>query len=35
MMHEKAGDVLWSGPSKHAATNLGPGKFDMVLVEVK
>jgi oxalate decarboxylase/phosphoglucose isomerase-like protein (cupin superfamily) len=34
-MHQKAGDVLWSGPSKHAATNLGRGKFDMILVEVK
>jgi len=35
MMHEKAGDILWSGPSKHAATNLGARKFDMILVEVK
>lgn len=34
-MHEKAGDVLWSGPSKHAATNMGSQKFDMILVEVK
>jgi len=34
-MHRKAGDVLWSGPSKHAATNLGRSKFDMILVEVK
>jgi len=34
-MHKKAGDVLWSGLSKHAATNLGARKFDMILVEVK
>ena len=34
-MHQKAGDVLWSGPSKRAATNLGKSKFDMILVEVK
>ena len=35
VMHEKAGDILWSGPSKHAGTNLGARKFDMILVEVK
>ena len=34
MTKAKAGDVLWSGPAKHAATNLG-GRFEMVIVEVK
>jgi hypothetical protein len=30
-----AGDTLWSLPVKHAATNLGPKKFEMIIVEVK
>ena len=34
-MHEKAGHIMWSGPSKHAGSNIGKQKFDMILVEVK
>jgi hypothetical protein len=34
-LHEKAGDVFWSGPSKHGATNIGKSKFEMILIEVK
>lgn len=30
-----AGDALWSLPVKHAAKNLGPQKFEMIVVEVK
>lgn len=30
-----AGEVIWTGPVIHAATNLGSKKFEMVLVEVK
>lgn len=30
-----AGDTLWSLPVKHAATNLGSKKFEMIIVEVK
>lgn len=30
-----AGEVRWSGPAKHAATNVGPAKFEMIIVEVK
>jgi beta-alanine degradation protein BauB len=33
--HLPAGDVLWSGPVTHAATNLAPKRFEMVVVEVK
>ena len=33
--HGSAGDVLWSGPVTHAATNLGSRQFEMVVVEVK
>lgn len=29
------GDVSWSGPVTHATTNLGPGKLEMIVVEVK
>jgi hypothetical protein len=29
-----AGDVSWSGPVTHATTNLGPGKLEMIVVEV-
>jgi quercetin dioxygenase-like cupin family protein len=32
--HFKAGDVSWSGPVTHATTNLGPNKFEMIVVEV-
>lgn len=32
--HVKAGDVSWSGPVTHATTNLGPGKLEMIVVEV-
>jgi len=34
-VHAKAGDVLWSGPVKHATRNLGLTKFEMIVVEVK
>jgi quercetin dioxygenase-like cupin family protein len=34
-LHGSAGDVLWSGPAEHAATNTGLAKFDMIIVEVK
>jgi oxalate decarboxylase/phosphoglucose isomerase-like protein (cupin superfamily) len=30
-----AGDVLWSLPARHAATNVGSRRFDMIIVEVK
>ena len=30
-----AGDVFWSGPVTHTTTNLGPKKFEIVIVEVK
>jgi len=33
-VHEKAGDVSWSGPVTHATTNLGPNKLEMIVVEV-
>lgn len=33
-IHEKAGDVTWSGPVTHATTNLGPNKLEMIVVEV-
>jgi quercetin dioxygenase-like cupin family protein len=33
-LHVKAGDVSWSGPVKHATTNLGSNKLEMVVVEV-
>ncbi len=35
VQHGKAGDVLWSGPVTHATTNMGPQKFEMIVVEVK
>jgi len=35
-MQGKAGDVYWTGGAiKHAGTNAGSKKFDMILVEVK
>lgn len=34
-LHAGAGDVSWSGPAKHAATNTGARKFEMIVVEVK
>jgi quercetin dioxygenase-like cupin family protein len=33
-LHVKAGDVSWSAPVTHATTNLGPGKLEMIVVEV-
>jgi quercetin dioxygenase-like cupin family protein len=33
-LHVKAGDVSWSGPVTHATTNLGPNRFEMIVVEV-
>jgi len=33
-LHREAGDVSWSGPVTHATTNLGPGKLEMIVVEV-
>jgi oxalate decarboxylase/phosphoglucose isomerase-like protein (cupin superfamily) len=33
-LHVKAGDVSWSGPVTHATSNLGPGKLEMIVVEV-
>jgi quercetin dioxygenase-like cupin family protein len=30
-----AGDVRWSGPATHMATNTGSHRFDMIIVEVK
>ena len=33
-LHLKAGDVTWSAPVKHATTNLGPNRFEMIVVEV-
>jgi oxalate decarboxylase/phosphoglucose isomerase-like protein (cupin superfamily) len=33
-LHIKAGDVSWSGPVTHATTNQGPGKLEMIVVEV-
>ena len=35
-MRDKAGEIHWTAePSKHAGTNAGPKRFDMILVEVK
>ena len=35
-MTDKAGEVHWTaGPSTHLGTNLGPKRFDMILIEVK
>jgi len=33
-LHMTAGDVSWSGPVTHATTNLGPERFEMIVVEV-
>ncbi len=33
-LHVKAGDVTWSAPVTHSTTNLGPNKFEMIVVEV-
>ncbi|SPE39864.1 conserved exported hypothetical protein [Candidatus Sulfopaludibacter sp. SbA3] len=33
--HGTAGDVLWSGPVTHAATNTGSQRFEMVVIEIK
>ncbi|HWZ33361.1 MAG TPA: cupin domain-containing protein [Bryobacteraceae bacterium] len=34
-LRTSAGDVLWSGPLTHSTTNVGPRKFEMIVVEVK
>ena len=34
-LHARAGEVSWSGPVKHAATNTGAKKMEMMVVEVK
>jgi|HubBroStandDraft_6_1064221.scaffolds.fasta_scaffold00432_5 uncharacterized RmlC-like cupin family protein len=35
-LHNSAGDVLWAGGMvKHAATNTGANKYEIILVEVK
>lgn len=34
-LNAPAGDVRWSGPATHMATNAGPRRFDMIIVEVK
>jgi hypothetical protein len=34
-LRASVGDVLWSGPATHAAMNVGPRKFEMIIVEVK
>jgi len=34
-LRASAGDVLWSGPLTHSTTNVGPRKFEMIVVEVK
>jgi quercetin dioxygenase-like cupin family protein len=33
-LHYVAGDVSWSTPVTHATTNLGPKRFEMIVVEV-
>ncbi len=33
-LHIQAGDVSWSAPVTHATTNLGPNKFEMIVIEV-
>ncbi len=33
--HAGAGDVVWSGPLVHAATNAGRTRLEMIIVEVK
>ncbi len=30
-----AGEIRWSDPTRHSATNIGANKFDMIIVEVK
>ncbi len=34
-LDEPAGAVTWSGPVKHATTNTGSRKFEMIVIEVK
>jgi uncharacterized RmlC-like cupin family protein len=34
-LQRPAGDVLWSGPVTHSSANVGPKRFEMILVEVK
>jgi mannose-6-phosphate isomerase-like protein (cupin superfamily) len=33
-LHVQAGDVSWSAPVKHATTNLGPNRMEMIVIEV-
>ena len=33
--HGAQGDILWSGPVVHAATNAGSERFEMVVIEIK
>lgn len=34
-LNAPAGDVRWSGPTTHMATNTGAQRFDMIIVELK
>jgi hypothetical protein len=34
-LHGSPGDVFWSGPVTHTSKNVGPAKYEMVVVEVK
>ncbi len=34
-LHARVGEVGWSGPVKHAATNTGAKKMELIVVEVK
>jgi hypothetical protein len=34
-LNAPAGDLRWSGAATHMATNVGPHRFDMIIVEVK
>ncbi|HML18819.1 MAG TPA: hypothetical protein VK419_17430 [Bryobacteraceae bacterium] len=34
-LNAPAGEARWSGPATHMATNIGPRRFDMIIVEVK
>ncbi len=35
LLNGSPGDVLWSGPAKQSATNVGRRRFDMIVVDVK
>lgn len=34
-LNSPAGEASWSGPATHMAINVGPQRFDMIIVEVK